>query len=410
MLAARHALVALLVGGCSRSLLARPQVDCTNVSQASVADLYAQRIAVAVVTDQCAKCHVAGGAAGDTRFILVPGDDTKNLAVVAALASVQDAGQPILLAKPTGAVAHGGGVRLQASSQTALDFAELVDTLAGCPAEQTLGAAGALQRDQVQNQIDTSTPDPTTSPNNQGPGGQTPSWQSTYAQHCVECHGAQGEGVGGPTGTSGSLGGPEIHHADASEADYFVRKGDANTWIGCGDPAKPAKSCSTWGDQRTMPAFTTAQVSQADLDAIVAWQASLADASDGAGLYLDHCSRCHGPAGDIPIFTYYVKDDVLLTKPSDTVNHPGLVHYDHTAAPKGFVQHVRDGLIFDTIKGVAIAPEERSRYMPAVPTSAVSDAQLLLIAKYICAENQAHPTMDPNLSPIPGFCSEITPW
>lgn len=46
-----------------------------------------------------------------------------------------------------------------------------------------------------------------------------------------------------------------------------------------------------------MIAIPTSSVSDADAQAIISWLWSMPKASDGKGLYLDFCSRCHGADG-----------------------------------------------------------------------------------------------------------------
>ena len=61
---------------------------------------------------RCATCHVPGGEAGTTRFVLRPASVADHLAmnqeVVRAAASLQMDGRPLLLLKPTAMVPHGG--------------------------------------------------------------------------------------------------------------------------------------------------------------------------------------------------------------------------------------------------------------------------------------------------------------
>ena len=66
-----------------------------------------------VLQSECLGCHVADGAAGSTRYVLVPGADAAalqaNQTMVASL--VADVGSETVLAKPTGGQTHGGGLR-----------------------------------------------------------------------------------------------------------------------------------------------------------------------------------------------------------------------------------------------------------------------------------------------------------
>ncbi len=73
-------------------------------------DQYAQEGAVVLAT--CAGCHVAGGAAGGTPFVLVAsGTAADNLPRLQTYVAGDPGAAERLRTKPTGRVAHGGGVR-----------------------------------------------------------------------------------------------------------------------------------------------------------------------------------------------------------------------------------------------------------------------------------------------------------
>ena len=64
------------------------------------------------VFSTCVNCHVAGGQAASTRFVLkapqVPGFLALNQQIVATAAALEEGGQPLLVLKPTLAVPHAG--------------------------------------------------------------------------------------------------------------------------------------------------------------------------------------------------------------------------------------------------------------------------------------------------------------
>jgi hypothetical protein len=89
-------------GGASRDAIAAADA---GLSFASVRPL---------IDDQCARCHVAGGMAGNTTFLLT-GDATEEYMAVRALVDVTAPAQSRLLAKASG-MSHQGGVIYRTSS------------------------------------------------------------------------------------------------------------------------------------------------------------------------------------------------------------------------------------------------------------------------------------------------------
>ena len=153
-----------------------------------------------------------------------------------------------------------------------------------------------------------------------------------------------------------------------------MRNGDDNNWggdAGC----EGRGDCDSWGDQRTMDAFPPVLVSDADLVAIGDWLRAPAHPTTGAALYADFCSTCHGPGGDIPSLTYYVKNSSII---QNVDTYPT------------FLSKVRAGL-------TAQVPDRRDAYMPPAGAQ-LSDAEIHQIAVFMCAQTY---------STTPGFCSGL---
>ena len=73
------------------------------------------------VFSRCVTCHVSGGAADGTRYILkpttIPDYLQQNMAVIREASRIIQDGRPLLVLKSTQAVAHGGGVQVVAGSE-----------------------------------------------------------------------------------------------------------------------------------------------------------------------------------------------------------------------------------------------------------------------------------------------------
>ncbi len=67
--------------------------------------------AAPLVTSDCIACHVSGGQAASTRYVLDPGDDDASRAAIEAFVRGTEDGATLLLDKPTNQVSHGGGLR-----------------------------------------------------------------------------------------------------------------------------------------------------------------------------------------------------------------------------------------------------------------------------------------------------------
>jgi mono/diheme cytochrome c family protein len=204
-----------------------------------------------------------------------------------------------------------------------------------------------------------------------GPGaggsGNAQGAPQVFLDNCVSCHGADAKGTAN---------GPEIEHAPPSLLTYYVRNGDTNVWKGC-DVNVPGsdRPCNKWGDQRMMTAFPSTVVSDAQLASITAWLDSLPRPTTGAALYADFCSACHGPGGDIPAFTYYVKS-------SAPVQGADLTAFRTT---------LQQGLTANR------TTDERSRYMPPF-AALLTDQEITLIGQWMCTQTY---------SVKPPFCAQL---
>lgn len=120
-----------------------------NGACTSVRDAFVEQAWQPVLEATCLSCHQPGGAAwqAEARFRLVPatypGFVDLNLAAVRELAGYEYEGVPLLLAKPSGRVAHGGGNVLDPSSGAYRDFEAFLTRLrsegdaAACPSDSS---------------------------------------------------------------------------------------------------------------------------------------------------------------------------------------------------------------------------------------------------------------------------------
>lgn len=150
-----------------------------------------------------------------------------------------------------------------------------------------------------------------------------------YGYFCRGCHGDDG---------TGSRNGPQIRHLDPEYARWVVRNGRYNRW------------------SASMPVFNSSEVSDEELDDIVAWLRGFQKPTSGESLYGVYCSHCHGTSGR----GGKVEVDItnVLTTPS---------------------------LVVDTIRNGAGGTDYRKRsdYMPARSTTELSDEQAQSIVDYL---------------------------
>jgi len=98
----------------------------------STRDFFADKVWAPLMAGNCAQCHEPTGVAAEkgAKFRLLtavyPGFIEANLENIKSLAGYEYEGVPLLLAKPTALVDHGGGIQLQEDSQLYDDLAELI--------------------------------------------------------------------------------------------------------------------------------------------------------------------------------------------------------------------------------------------------------------------------------------------
>jgi mono/diheme cytochrome c family protein len=163
-----------------------------------------------------------------------------------------------------------------------------------------------------------------------GNDGGTGGGPAVFVSVCSPCHGKQAEGT--------ALG-PEIRHPDRNFATWIVRSGRD----GKGFPAP-------------MVAYAASAVSDADLGGILNWLWQFPEATDGKGLYLDHCGNCHGADGSGGV----VGQSALGKRITE------------------LEQKVRGGQ-----GGSSFAL--RTKFMPAIDSTQLSAAELTLIEQFLNA-------------------------
>ncbi len=179
-----------------------------------------------------------------------------------------------------------------------------------------------------------------------GAAGAQPATDRTSAWNdpdygCGNCHGDNGEGIEDR--------GPEIRHPNRELFDFMVKNGDDTPIVPYKDP---------------MPAVDPKLISSAILDDIYTWLGGFPQPTTGADLYADYCGYCHGPEGRGGTTNAYVM-----------VAHS--VPFDVQGA--AFLAVIRDG---HTNNGT-IPVSERTEWMPAIPASVLTDAEVGLIEAWL---------------------------
>lgn len=184
-------------------------------------------------------------------------------------------------------------------------------------------------------------------------GEPPPEHVMVYQALCATCHGDEGEGV-----SVGMNIGPEIRHPHPDVAAYLVRNGDDNTTMNAAG--------ALVGHPGTMPAFTTAMVTDEVLGEILAWLDQYPQPTTGDALFADYCAFCHGTTGgtDVDYVSAYHNLPFLTSGATDTLPE--------------FIAYVRAGHVVDDM-GASVPPSERREYMPPFGPDMLTDEELTLI-------------------------------
>lgn len=179
-----------------------------------------------------------------------------------------------------------------------------------------------------------------------------------FEEKCMSCHGADGSGVAGK--------GPEIWHPNPEVARYLVRSGDDNTTLnGKGEIVGPKEK---------MTATPSTELSNMELNDILAWLSAKPKPTTGAELFADHCAYCHGASGK--------GGDTEYVSPYHSAPFSQSGNVPTSAA---FLQYVRKGHVVDD-EGKTIQPSQRREFMPPFPPEMLTDAELQLIETWARAQ------------------------
>ncbi len=164
---------------------------------------------------------------------------------------------------------------------------------------------------------------------------------AVWSSSCISCHGDAGQGS--------PILAPEVRHIPADFATYVIRNGRKDSMdMPTGMVAFPADPPAPLG---------SAVISDADVQAVVAWLNGQPKPTTPEGLYKDFCGNCHGP--------------VSATGGSSGVKLLA-------GAPGSAIDAaVRNG--FGSV------PNQRKFYMPKFDTTLLTDAELGLIKQYLGA-------------------------
>ena len=155
LLVSRFGLAVAILGGWAHSFAAQdepPGTPQSSPSKSSAADascpaadrFFEEQLWSKVVELTCLKCHVTGGEAGETDFVLqapngIHDDQTlhKNCQTIRRIALVQDADQSRLLQKALGGLDHGGGKVVKTDSTAHRILQRYVDRITGTVPPET---------------------------------------------------------------------------------------------------------------------------------------------------------------------------------------------------------------------------------------------------------------------------------
>jgi mono/diheme cytochrome c family protein len=224
------------------ALLAGGSGDGGSGAPACGNEYFASDVMPKVMVPICSQCHVPGGLAKAAAFRVTVGDA---MATATSAAAQVDAGDPAvsrILAKPTGAVAHGGGTQVQHGSVEEDILKQWIALVVapGCGAGGGDGGGGGG--------------------GSGGGGGGTGA--DLYATYCATCHGADARGVDG--------------HPD----------------VRCARSIADAVRTGRTGPSGTMPAIA---LSDAEIALVQTFLDGLCPAGgDGGSLWAGNCGGCHG--------------------------------------------------------------------------------------------------------------------
>jgi len=155
------------------------------------------------------------------------------------------------------------------------------------------------------------------------------SGQELYVSFCSACHGPEGEG---------STIAYEIRHPHDDFSRWVVRNGRTSVEFA----------------NQAMPQFTTALLSDAELDLILEYLDGLPQPDTAEGLYLDYCRNCHG-----------------IDAAGGVVNAPL-----GNSPIQDFIENTRQGFGGSNYGA-------RNLFMPTRTTAELSDAEIQLIFDYV---------------------------
>lgn len=156
---------------------------------------------------------------------------------------------------------------------------------------------------------------------------------------CATCHGSVGQGVAGL--------GPELQHPEPEHMRWVVRNGGSWTTSNGMSPRLTQYMNSV------MLAYDTNTLSDADLDAIIAWLDEPPHPTSGAELFADFCANCHGADGRGGGMAVNGFVDAYATS-----FHSAPFCRQGAGDEAGFTAFVNAG-------STAEPPSERRKYMPA---------------------------------------------
>lgn len=171
---------------------------------------------------------------------------------------------------------------------------------------------------------------------------------------CNACHGDQGQGT---------VLGPEIQHPMADHFEEIVANGTGTHVL------------DTYQGQSAMIAYGNI-LSKPERDSIRDWLAAFPQPTTGAALFADYCAHCHGD--DARGGAKVSDGPPIVVEAYATAYHSApFINLDRN----GEIAYVRAGHTQEN--STPIEPAERRGYMPAFPSSVISDQELTLILDWV---------------------------